>query len=175
PGGEAGRTSFHCRRRVFRVLATKVEQSVADQKRNISAVCAEMRMQVWGEKYPNVNSQYQEWCRRDPERVKRGICAPAGAALPGEPGSQPLPFLTLSREELLYFFGHEELFCRADRPGLTHFLDNQRWAKTFSCGIARGILEAGPFEEGVQTCAVVPFSGNEPASSIPEADVPKAR
>src|SRR5206468_13053231 len=43
PGGEAGRTSFHCLRRVFRVLATKVEQSVADQKRRSEEHTSELQ------------------------------------------------------------------------------------------------------------------------------------
>jgi hypothetical protein len=174
PGGEAG-SGFRCRKRIFRVLAKAPETSAEEKARNISLLCAEMRMQVWGEKYPTISKQYQEWCRSDPERVKRGLCAPPDAFKPGAQGGPDLPFLPLSREELLFFFGHGDLYCRADRPGLTHMLHNQEWAQSFTCAVPRGLLEAGPFEEGVQACALVPFGGDEPVGGGLEQGHLKAR
>lgn len=160
PGGSAGSSGFLCRRRIFRVLATRAATSQADVNRDIATLCAEMRKQVWEEKYSNINALYLRWCQsaqgpKDKSRCKAleatGLAREGGAASP--------PAMLLSREELLYFYGHRELYCRADRPGLTHFLFNERWADTFTCGVPRGIMESGPFEEGVQTCAIAPYTG----------------
>src|SRR5207253_2469484 len=160
-GGEAG-NGFRCRARLFRVLVTKPEKNERDQRQNIANSCAELRFQTWGEKYPDINQKYQAWCRSKPELKNQGYCLPPGSA--GAQGGAPkLPYMLLSREELLFFYGHQELYCRADREGLIHFLDpvQKKWADTFTCGIARGVLESGPFEEGVQACAIAPFVGAE--------------
>jgi hypothetical protein len=174
-GGSAGTCGFHCRRRIFQILAKDVEKSLADHDKNIATQCAEMRQQVWGEKYHDINSSYQKWCHGPEGPENKDVCLPKDAPIPGAPGSPALPFMLLSREELLYFFGHQELFCRANRPGLTHFLYNNEWAETFTCAIPRGLLEAGPFEEGVQVCAVVPFAGAEGLGGELRHDDLKAR
>jgi hypothetical protein len=161
PGGAAGTSGFFCRKRVFRVQAALGAKSIEDQQKAIAHMCIELRNQTWGEKYPRINKDYHAWCvgPKGP-----GSPCPTADMLPqgGKAGvvNNP-PFFLLSREELLYFFGHKELYCRADRPGLTHFLYNDKWAPTFTCGVARGIIESGPFEEGVQVCAVAPFVGTE--------------
>jgi hypothetical protein len=165
-GGGAGQTGFHCRRRVFRILAKSAEKSNADKAANIARMCVELRQQTWAEKFPNVERDYREWCHKT---YGSGRCLPMLKAGEGGPGSSAIaqPFMQLTREELLYFFGHKELYCRADRKGLTHFLYNAKWARTFTCGISRGVLEAGPFEEGVQACAIAPFvSSNAPTPKI---------
>ena len=97
-----------------------------------------------------IDTLFQAWCRRvDPTQCP--VSAPsAGGGTTGAPA--PNPYLLLSREELLFFFGHRELFCRGDRP-LTHFASPEhqlRWAERFTCNMSRGMLESGPFEEGVQ-------------------------
>jgi hypothetical protein len=75
--------------------------------------------------------------------------------------------MLLSREELMYFFGNRELFCRADRKGLVHFLFNDwKHTETFTCNVPRGLIESGPFEEGVQTCALAPYAGREADGKI---------
>jgi hypothetical protein len=160
-GGGGSTTGFHCRRRVFRVLASKAEQNETDRNRNIARVCAEMRQQVWGEKYATINQDYQRWCNGPKGPKDKSLCIPMNQKPLGAPGADALPFMLLSREEMLYFYGHQELYCRADRPGLTHFLYNDTWASTFTCAVPRGVLEAGPFEEGVQVCAVAPYAGRE--------------
>lgn len=170
PGGVAGSSGFVCRRRMFRVLVTKAIQNIADQKKAIAQMCTEMRQQVWAEKYPDINSEYQKWC----QAKGKDYCLPKGSAASGIPGAKPLPFMLLMREELLHFFGHREFFCRADRPGLTHFLFNEPWADTFTCGVARGMLEGGPFEEGVQLCGIAPYVGDL-APRSPVRDPFKAR
>src|SRR5439155_10793286 len=137
------------RNRLFRVLATLAEKSEADKNRNIARVCAEMRNQVWGEKYPTINEEYKRWCHGPKGPKDKSLCIPLRESPPGTPGSEGLPFMQLTREELLYFFGHQELYCRADRAGLTHFLYNDAWADSFTCALPRGVPEAGPFEEGV--------------------------
>jgi hypothetical protein len=186
----AAKNGFLCRNRVFRVLATRAEKTQEDVLANIASLCTEMRHQVWGEKYSGrpgapgaprtVNEMYDAWCASLPESdARKRMCRrPPGAPAAGVKGAPPLPFLLLSREELLYFFGHQELYCRADRPGLTWFLDPvhvQGWAKSFTCGIGRAALEAGPFEEGVELCALAPYSGDRPDGSGMDADDRKAR
>jgi hypothetical protein len=176
--GAVGKSDFHCHRRIFRVMVKEAEKSLADQARNIAMMCAEMRMQVWGEKYPRINQQYQDWCRGNQEYMRRGFCLPPGTPLPGDPNAPEIPFFRLSREELLYFFGHRETYCRGDRTGLVHFLDPEhkdKWAQTFTCNVPRGLLEAGPFEEGVQVCSVVPYSGEENAGGSVAPEHLKAR
>jgi hypothetical protein len=171
-GGAAGSSGFHCRNRIFRVLAQRAEKRQADQDKNIALQCAQMRHDVWGEKYSgragapgapkSINELYRDWCLKEgPGKTDRSKCLSVKKAPPGAPGAPPLPYIGLSREELLFFFGHEELFCRGDRPGLTHFLFNKTWAKTFTCGVPRGLLESGPFEEGVQACAISPYVGTD--------------
>jgi hypothetical protein len=181
-GGEAGSSGFFCRNRVFRVLAQNAPKDQADLNAGIANMCLEMRGQVWGEKYgaDNINKQYAAWCQGPEGPADKSLCpkvAPAGAA--ANAPLPPLPFMLLSREELLFFFGHQELYCRADRSGLVHFLDPEqrdRWAKTFTCNVPRGLLEAGPFEEGVQTCAITPFAGGDvPAAPGKKIDTGKAR
>ena len=172
------KSGFYCRNRVFRVLAKKVERSIEDVNRNIAQMCSEMRFQVWGERYKDINSEYQKWCHGPKGPKDKSKCLPAGAPAAGMEGAPALPYMLLSREELLFFFGHRELYCRADRKGLVHFLDpdnHGKWANTFTCNVPRGLLEAGPFEEGVQVCAMAPFSGEEPAASGLSADHLKAR
>ena len=173
-GGDAGQSGFQCRNRVFRIMAKKSELSIADQASNIAKMCVELRMQTWAEKFPNVERDYREWCHRT---YGPGKCLPLlkdGQGGPGGAGLSP-PFMLLSREELLYFYGHKELYCRADRKGLTHFLYNNEWASTFTCGISRGILEAGPFEEGVQACALAPFISSTAHTPKIKTDKLKAR
>ncbi len=162
-GGETG-SGFRCRNRIFRVLVTKPAKDIADQRANIANMCEELRGQVWGEKYPNINETYDSWCKKQPDLVKKGFCRKPGAGGSLVSKAPDLPFMLLSREEVLFFYGHEELYCRADRKGLLHFLDPEHkdgWAKTMTCAVARGLLESGPFEEGVQTCAVAPYIGAE--------------
>ena len=161
-GSVAGKSGFQCRNRVFRVLATKAEKSQADVNANIANMCLEMRQQVWGEKYKDINAEYSRWCMSAKGPKDKTICPKAKPAAKGGSNELPLlPFMMLSREELIYFYGHKELFCRADRAGLTHFLYNDKWASTFTCGIDRGLIEAGPFEEGVQLCALSPYTGEK--------------
>ena len=165
----AERFGFYCRKRIFRMLASPAPMNQADIGAENALMCIEMRNQVWNATYqdlqPNINQRYIKWCQDEVKagRRKSDLCPKAEK---GDDGNfivpQP-PFMLLSREELLYFFGHRELFCRGDREGLTHFLFNndtpKEWAPTFTCGVARGVIESGPFEEGVQACAVVPFAG----------------
>jgi hypothetical protein len=151
-------TGFFCRKRVYRVLAQKAPQSLDDVYKNIAQLCTEMRQQTWGEKYKNINAHYEKWCRgpqgpKNKNLCPKGFLKPAGS----KAGDPPMPWMYLTREEILFYYGHQEYFCRADRPGLTHFLWNAKWADTFTCGIDRGLVEAGPFEEGVQVCAVSPY------------------
>jgi hypothetical protein len=177
PGGAIGQTGFHCRNRIFRVLSKKAERSIEDINRNIAQMCSEMRFQVWGERYKDINSEYQKWCHGPQGPKDKSKCLPAGAPAAGMPDAPPLPYMLLSREELLFFFGHRDLYCRADRKGLVHFLDAEnhgKWAKTFTCNVPRGLLESGPFEEGVQVCALAPFAGEEAAGDV-SADHLKAR
>jgi hypothetical protein len=176
--GQAGQSGFLCRNRIFRVLAKKAERSIEDVNRNIAQMCSEMRFQVWGERYKDINSEYQKWCHGPKGPRDKSKCLPAGAPAAGMEDAPALPFMLLSREELLFFYGHRELYCRADRKGLVHFLDaalHGKWAPTFTCNVARGLLEAGPFEEGVQVCALAPFAGEEPAASGLSAEALKAR
>ncbi|MBI3071028.1 MAG: hypothetical protein HYY84_02770 [Deltaproteobacteria bacterium] len=162
---------FHCRRRIFRILSQRAPKSQQDINAQNANMCLEMRQQTWGERYPDVNQVYQKWCTGKltgpgypPPPKDKSKCAPLKERPDGSFEIPPLPFMSLSREEMLYFFGHQELFCRADRPGLTHFLDNDfgndaKWAPSFTCGLSRGLLEGGPFEEGVQLCAITPHIG----------------
>ncbi|MBI3074407.1 MAG: hypothetical protein HYY84_20030 [Deltaproteobacteria bacterium] len=177
-GGEAGWSGFKCRKRVFRILATDAAMNQADENKAIVNMCTEMRQQVWAEKYANINAEYQKWCRTDPARVKKNLCLPPPKTEDGDEATakqEPLPFMLLTREEMLYFYGHREVFCRGDRSGLTHFLYNDKWADTFTCGIARGLLEAGPFEEGVQACAISPYVGEPGKRGSLTRDDAKAR
>lgn len=172
-GGKAGASGFQCRKRVFRVMAKKAELSTADKASNIAKMCVELRQQTWSEKFPNVERDYREWCHKT---YGSGKCLPMLKEGQGGPGANlSPPFMLLSREELLYFYGHKELYCRADRKGLTHFLYNREWAETFTCGISRGVLEAGPFEEGVQACALAPFISSTGHTPKITADRLKAR
>jgi hypothetical protein len=88
--------SFYCRKRVFLLPVQRPERSRADVQANISANCDELRKQYWPTKFGFPGT---------PE---------AGSATPGA------PHLPLTREEILFFFGHRELYCRANRPP-THY------------------------------------------------------
>jgi hypothetical protein len=138
-GSEAGADKgFLCRRRVFRVLRPPSGAGEKGRTEAIKAMCKVMRRQTW----PKIAQQED-----------------AGAILDGTPGSAPKDAeqWPLTRDEILYFFGHDRFYCRADRP-LTHRKENGVWADHFTCGVARGLLESGPFEEGVQVCATTPFT-----------------
>ena len=177
-GGAAGNSGFQCRNRIFRILAKKGEKNLADADANMVRMCEEMRGQVWGEKYPKIDQMYATWCNSPQGPREKSKCPKVRKGAHGEPlSAPPPPFMLLSREELLFFYGHRELFCRADRPGLAHFLapeHKDQWAKSFTCDVPRGLLEAGPFEEGVQACALSPFLGDTPGAGA-NADLLKAR
>ena len=161
-GGAAGKSGFYCRKRIFRILATKAERSTADVNANIANLCREMRQQVWGEKYKDINMDYQKWCMSAKGPKDKTLCPQLKLSADGKSMElPPLPFMPLSREEVFYYFGHKEYYCRADRAGLTHFLYNDKWAEKFTCGVDRGLIEAGPFEEGVQLCALSPYVGEK--------------
>ena len=131
-GGKA--SGFICRNRIFQVYDYPPIASKEDQKSAIAGMCKDMRTQVWGKEIA-------------------GSYKPAGSPAVVEVP----PKLRLSREELLYFYGHKNFYCRADRP-LTHRSKNKDWAQSFTCGVPRGVIESGPFEEGVQACAISPYS-----------------
>lgn len=170
-GGQVPNSDFYCRKRVFRYLSKSAEMSEADALKNIATMCLEMRAQVWGEKYKDINQKYQKWCSTHKDPKVRAACPSLKQVTPGPGGQIPaLPFMKLSREELTFFFGHQQLYCRGDRVGLVHFLDEENhnsgslskgFAPTFTCGVGRGLIEAGPFEEGVQTCALAPYFGGK--------------
>lgn len=163
PAGGAGPSGFACRQRIFKVPVNAAQKSAADENRAIALMCAQMRQQVWGEKYPRINDKARAECRKNPELVQAGLCLSKKdvAAARAKDSAGALPYFRLTREELLYFFGHQELYCRADRKGLVHRFFNDKWARTFTCGVPRGVLDSGPFEEGVQACAIAPFVGTE--------------
>jgi hypothetical protein len=177
-GGAVGNTGFYCRNRVFKILAMQAEKSAEDRNKNIVNMCLNLRLQTWGDKYPRINNVYRSWCLSGKGPKDKSLCPRPGVKLPGEPGAPALPFMTLSREELLFFFGHTEFYCRADRKGLIHFLDYEnhgKWAKTFTCGVGRGVLEGGPFEEGVQVCAIAPYIAEPAPGNAPMRHPFKAR
>jgi hypothetical protein len=168
--GSPNSAGFYCRKRIFRVLVKIAEKSVSDRNRNIARTCAEMRDQVWGEQLSTLDELYDQWCKTQKGRAEAGLC-PSGSG-GGKPieKAPDLPYMYLTREELLYFFGHRELFCRADRRGLVHFLRNEKWADTFTCDVPRGVIETGPFEEGVQACSLVPWAGEESRAEMALAE-----
>jgi hypothetical protein len=139
-GGEAG--GFRCRRRIFRIVRPpKAELSEAADEAMRGEQCNEMRFQTWG------------------EEIAKDVAADRAK----KEGKAPAPFRRprrwpLTREELLFFYGHTSTYCRADRQGLVHRTKNKEWAQSFTCNVSRGILEAGPFEEGVQVCATTPYT-----------------
>jgi hypothetical protein len=124
--------SFYCRNRIFHIQVKKPERDRDDQLSNIKANCATLRAQYW----PSIPT--------------------ANGPLVEGPARARTPYVPLSREELLVFFGHRELYCRANR-GPTHRDRNTSWATSFLCDVSRGLLESGPMEEGVQACAIAPF------------------
>ena len=144
---------FVCRERIFHVYDYSPIASADDQKKAVAGMCKDMRKQVWGEEIANT---FTSSTGLSPDQVK----------IPEK--------LPLTREELLYFYGHRETYCRADRQGLVHrsknaektlgaktgvILDSrENWASSFTCGIPRGVVESGPFEEGVQVCAISPYT-----------------
>jgi hypothetical protein len=182
--GRAGSSGFVCRNRIFQVQVKKAAKTDADVNANIAQQCTELRKQVWGQLYRDINDKFQRWCQKND---------PSQCDVPPSPtgGSTPTPpKLLLTREELLYFYGHRELFCRANRDGLKHFLDPEHmgslradgrvdrdgWAASFTCDVSRGVVETGPFEEGVQLCALSPFVGEPKPGSLEEAElIPRAR
>ncbi|MBI3072162.1 MAG: hypothetical protein HYY84_08585 [Deltaproteobacteria bacterium] len=141
-GGVAGDDSgFRCRRRVFRVLQPTNELSEKAAEGEIDKMCLVMRRQTWGD----------DIAQRVADKEAK------------EKGEKPKPIKDppqwpLTREEFLYFYGHTNKYCRANRK-LTHRIDNEKWSDdvTFTCGVPRGIVESGPFEEGVQVCATTPY------------------
>jgi hypothetical protein len=176
PGGKAGDSGFYCRNRIFKVMAKKAPQSHAEKMKNIALQCQDMRQQVWGEIHKDIASEYHKWCKGPEGPKDKSVCLPPPpVAKAGEAPKPVYPYMQLSREEMLYFFSHNEFFCRADRPGLVHFLFNKPWAKTFTCGLSRGLLESGPFEEGVQVCALSPYYSYNPPKFAPMKHPFKAR
>lgn len=139
PGGEAG-SGFRCRQRIFRVQIPAPGGGAASEKADIDSMCHMMRIQTWGKDV--ADNKYKNKAKAQDEKP---------FPIPDEP-----KMYSLTREELLYFFGHKRLYCKANRP-LTHRGQNTDWTKSFVCGVPRGLVESGPFEEGVQLCATTPY------------------
>jgi hypothetical protein len=163
---------FYCHKRVFRVPVKLVEKSIEDRNQNIVRMCVKLRDQVWAEGFPSVNKEYRKWCKEQPNRPP-DLC-PDDSLDFNKPVDEIIPFMSMTREEMLYFFGHRELYCRADRQGLVHFLFNDKWAPSFICDVPRGVMESGPFEEGVQSCTIVPWAGEE-SKALLDSQEPGAR
>src|SRR5207244_5601244 len=133
---------FYCHRRVFQVPVKLAEKSNEDRNQNIVRMCMKLREQVWGTDYPTVNKDFAAWCEGQSDRSADGLCPKLEDVEGGKRVKDVVPFMKLSREELLYFYGHQELYCRADRDGLVHQLFNDTWAPSFLCDVPRGVMEA---------------------------------
>ena len=129
-------SGFKCRRRLFGIRLPSMGKTETLVEK-AAAMCRILRRQTWPGIY------------KGPAINKAGQKAIA-SGLPQK--------LYLTREELLYFYGHKELYCKADHNQLVHYQSrkHKQWARKFFCGLPRTVIESGPFEEGLQVCAITP-------------------
>ncbi|MBI3071558.1 MAG: hypothetical protein HYY84_05450 [Deltaproteobacteria bacterium] len=149
PSGGRAR-GFVCRRRIFEMPRASNAYTQASLDAEVRDACTIMRRETWGE---DIAQKFLD------EETKAQAATKGKAATAAGAGTTKPPVWIMTREELLYFFGHKNTYCKANHGRLVHRKDPKHltWAKSFTCGVARGLIEAGPFEEGVQVCATMPY------------------